>query len=115
MREVATNEAGRFRLPEIAPGEYFLETLLPSGRVHRTDPFEVPDRNTLRRHYEVNERVEGKVFWDLEIIVVPSGLDVELVVVDGVGDPIPDAAATTRRLRASCAAVCAEPCRGASP
>ncbi len=99
VREVATNEAGRFRLPEIAPGEYFLETLLPSGRVHRTDPFEVPDRNTLRRHYEVNERVEGKVFWDLEIIVVPSGLDVELVVVDWVGDPIPDAAVTASQGR----------------
>jgi hypothetical protein len=92
LREVATGADGRFAIPELAPGEYFLETLLPSGRVHRSDPFELPDRDALHRLYEVDEREAGELFWDLGRIDVPTGLDVAVRVLDGAGEPIRGAA-----------------------
>lgn len=91
-REVATDAEGRFVVPELAPGDYFLETLLPSGRVHRSDPFTVPDRVTLHRIYEVDEREPGELFWDLDRIDVPTGLDVAVRVLDPAGEPLAGAA-----------------------
>lgn len=100
-RAVPTDDDGRFELPELAPGDYFLETVLPSGRVHRTELFTVPDRDALRRQYEVDERLyePGDLFWDLGVIDVPSGLDVELRVLDATGDPIPGAAVSATQGR----------------
>ena len=46
---------GSFVVPDIAPGRYFLEMVLPSGRVHLTDPLDLPDRETLRRNYQIDD------------------------------------------------------------
>ena len=90
MREVESGDDGFFALPSTAPGAYFLEVVLPSGRVHHTDPFDLPDRDALRRNFEVDDRLadELDLYWDLGVIDVPSGLDVRFVVSDLEGEPI---------------------------
>lgn len=94
VREVESDADGAFVVPEIAPGEYFLETVLPSGRVHRTEPFDLPDRDALRRNFEVDDRLADTedLFWDVGRIDVPTGLDVAFLVLDPAGQPISGAA-----------------------
>ncbi|MCP4655223.1 MAG: hypothetical protein GY856_07370 [bacterium] len=85
-REVLTDEDGRFTLPELAAGEYFLETVLPWGRVHRSDPFLLPDPESYRR--ELGESVDKSLTWDVGEIDVADGLAVEFRVRDFAGRPI---------------------------
>lgn len=84
-REVVTNSDGGFRLPELAPGIYRLETLLPSGRLHHSDVFVAlspsPAFATL----------------DLGTIVVPDGLRLDVQVIDDTGAPISGAAVSARQ------------------
>ncbi|MEM9593907.1 MAG: carboxypeptidase-like regulatory domain-containing protein [Acidobacteriota bacterium] len=42
VRTAETDGDGRFLVPPLVGGRYVLETVLPSGRVHRSPPFEVP-------------------------------------------------------------------------
>ncbi len=85
-REVLTDADGRFTLPELAAGEYFLETILPWGRVHRSAPFLVPDPESYRR--ELGESAGKSLTWDLGEIDVADGLAVEFRVRDFAGRPI---------------------------
>ena len=85
-REVLSDQEGRFLLPRLAAGEYFLETILPSGRVHRTEPFRLPDRDTVRR--ETGAPAERVVVWDLGEIDVADGLTVSFQVSDPRGSPL---------------------------
>lgn len=89
-REVPTDADGRFALPPLATGEYFLETVLPSGRLHRSDPFDLaapavptPDLPPL----------------DLGTIETADGLSVEFQVTDTFGEPIADALVDARQGR----------------
>ncbi len=94
-REVLSDADGRFALPALAAGEYFLETLLPSGRVHRSDPFELPSETALRTAAAVDDVTP--VAWDLGDIDVADGLVVELRVRDPEGQPIAGAVVAGRQ------------------
>lgn len=89
-REVTTDETGSFEIPSLASGDYFLETVLPSGRVHRSDPFTVPERSAVERL--LYARLDQEVYFEIDPIDVAVGLDVEVRVVGIDGEPIRDAA-----------------------
>lgn len=83
-RAAVTDVDGRFRLPELAAGEYLLETELPSGRLDRDLRFIVaaPDP-------ELEPLVDGAPLpLDLGDRIVSAGLDVVVQVVDPDGAPI---------------------------
>lgn len=86
-REVVTDGGGSFVLPAIAEGRYFLETLLPSGRVHRGEPFDLPSERAVRVAAVADDVVA--VSWDLGDIDVADGPVVEIRVRDPVGRPRP--------------------------
>ncbi len=84
-REVVTGDDGQFRLPELAPGGYRLEALLPSGRLHHSDVFvAVPPSPTL-------------AVLDLGTFAVVDGLRVGVQVVDDTGAAIVGAAVSARQ------------------
>ncbi|MCP3958836.1 MAG: carboxypeptidase regulatory-like domain-containing protein [bacterium] len=95
VREILSDEDGRFLLPRLASGEYFLETLLPSGRLHRTEPFELPGRDAARRQAAVPDAMF--VVWDLGEIDVADGLTVSFQVTDAAGSPLPGARVAARQ------------------
>ncbi len=97
LREVASDTEGRFALPRLAEGAYFLETLLPSGRVHRSEPFELPEPSAARLETGAGEA--QRVVWDLGEIDVADGLVVEFQVSDPQGQPIAGARVTGRQGR----------------
>lgn len=90
VREVVTDASGSFEVPSLAAGDYFLETVLPSGRVHRSDPFTVPEKPATERL--LYARLDQTVFFELDPIDVAVGLDIEVQVVGIDGEPIPGAA-----------------------
>lgn len=94
-REVLTDEDGRFTVPALAEGEYFLETVLPSGRVHRSEPFVLPAAAGLRFALAVDEL--STVSWDLGEIEVLGGLALQVQVRDPDGVPIPGARVAARQ------------------
>ncbi|MEE8526775.1 MAG: hypothetical protein V3T72_22810 [Thermoanaerobaculia bacterium] len=94
-REVVTGEDGRFTVPALAEGEYFLETVLPSGRVHRSDPFALPAAAGLRFALAVDEL--SSVSWDLGDLDVLGGLALQVQVRDPDGVPIPRARVAARQ------------------
>ncbi len=85
-REVTSDADGRFALPKLAEGEYFLETLLPSGRMHRGEPFALPAPEAVRQQTGAGD--DQIVIWDLGEIDVADGLVIELRVSDPQGLPI---------------------------
>jgi len=95
VRELPTGDDGRFEIPPLAPGRYFLETLLPSGRLHRTEPFDLPALADLR--LETAAEDGDRVVWELGDVDVADGLTVEFRVRDGDGDPIPTARVSGRQ------------------
>lgn len=95
QREVASDETGRFELPPLAVGEYFLETLLPSGRMHRSEPFLLPSPQAARR--ETTTDSSAVVVWDLGAIDVADGLVIAFEVADPEGRPLSDARVTGRQ------------------
>lgn len=92
-REVSTGPDGRFTLPALAPGEYFLEALLPWGRLHRSDPFTVPEPDVA----ETGTALEDRVVWDVGTFEVAGGLVVEVRVTDPDENPLPGAVVTARQ------------------
>ncbi len=97
LREVPSDADGRFILPRLAQGEYFLETLLPSGRVHRGEPFALPVPAAVRRRTGAGEG--QTVWWDLGEIDVAAGLVVEFQVTDPQGMPLARAQVAGRQGR----------------
>ncbi len=95
VREVTSDAEGHFLLPRLAQGEYFLETLLPSGRLHRSESFELPDPSQVRRETGAAEGQE--VVWALGRIDVADGLVVRFEVRDPRGRPIAGARVTGRQ------------------
>lgn len=87
VREVATDEAGRFSLPPLSPGEYRLEVRTAGGRLHHGEPFAVPALAALK-----GKAPEGKTAapprLDLGEIVLPQGLSAEVVVTSAAGLPL---------------------------
>ncbi len=94
-REVPSDAGGHFALPRLAQGEYFLETVLPSGRIHRGDPFELPDLRALRRRTGAGD--DQIVVWDLGEIDVADGLVVAFQVSDPEAEPIAGARVAGRQ------------------
>ncbi len=92
VREVASDADGRFVLPPLAEGEYFLETVLPSGRVHRGEPFELPALEAVRLQAGDDDAV-----WDLGEIDVADGLIVRFEVTDLEAEPIAGARVAGRQ------------------
>lgn len=83
IREVRTDDTGRFELPPLAPGRYRLVLALPNGRRDQGTVFEVgPPRR---------ERDGTIAAVDLGSLDFPSGLTVEVAITDAVGQPIPAA------------------------
>ncbi len=96
-REIEGDGEGRFELPPLAAGVYFLETLLPSGRVHRGEPFELPDPGELGR--STGAGTGDTLVWDLGEIDVTDGLVVAFEVADPLGEPISGARVAGRQGR----------------
>ena len=94
LREVASDGDGCFVLPPLAEGEYFLETVLPSGRVHRGEPFELPALEVVRLRTAAGAKA---VVWDLGEIDVADGLTVQFQVTDLEGEPIAGARVAGRQ------------------
>lgn len=95
MREVRSDEEGLFRLPRLAPGEYFLETVLPGGRVHRSDPFAVPPLAELGE--DAGGVAEEDLVFDLGDVDVSRGLRLEIRAVDVRGTPLPGVRVSARQ------------------
>lgn len=95
LREIESDEEGRFELPPLAMGTYFIEAVLPSGRVYRGDPFELTSLEALElsRAPEAGERV----VWDLGILDVADGLILEVRVLDLEDQPLPDVRVSARQ------------------
>lgn len=95
-REVVSDADGFFTLPPLASGDYALETLLPSGRLHRSEVFSLPDLRTSRQQLAAAE--SDRVVWDLGEIEVQDGLGVEIRVQSATAfEPIADAQITARQ------------------
>jgi len=93
VREVETDEDGRFTLPALAPGDYRLLLELPGGRRDHETTFTVtlPRRagpNAGTRTPAVAEPLDSLDLGDLDF---PAGLSVEVVVIGPDGQPIPGA------------------------
>ena len=95
QREVATGDDGVFQLPAVAAGEYFLETLLPSGQVHRSDVFRLPEERLNRQR--VAAEAGQPVVWDLGDFEALQGLSVEVRVQSTLGEMISGARITARQ------------------
>ena len=101
VREVETDREGRFALPPVAEGSYFLETILPTGRVHRSEVFEVDLAESLDELPRPGARREGEPLpaFDLGILDVAEGLDLEVRVADPSGRPVLGAEVSARQGR----------------
>ncbi|MEM1182020.1 MAG: carboxypeptidase-like regulatory domain-containing protein, partial [Acidobacteriota bacterium] len=97
LRRTTTTDAdGRFRTPPLRPGRYHLETRLPTGAVHRPDPFELPDAADLEA--ATGPRADQElIVWDLGELDAADELAVEVIVLDGDGQPLPDARVDARQ------------------
>ncbi|MEM9556423.1 MAG: hypothetical protein AAGC60_19355 [Acidobacteriota bacterium] len=94
VRSVATDAEGFFRLPPLAPGSYRLETVLPTGRLHRSEPFELPPPSAL----DAGEGAGGAgTPFDLGAIDVAEGLSVEVEAVDLEGRALAGVEVTARQ------------------
>lgn len=87
VRTVETDQEGRFRLPELAPGHYQLTTTLPGGRKHVLDVFEILSAPPLAEEGTPDE----EPVYDLGEIWVDPGLSLGIVVMNSSGLPLADA------------------------
>ncbi len=85
-RAVATDDGGHFRLPQLAQGRYQLETVLPNGRVHHSEAFDVPEVSDGRR--QLGAFGDPAPAWDLGEILVDDGLEIAFEVIDPDGNPL---------------------------
>lgn len=81
VRHVVTGPDGRFSFPQIASGDYQLEIQAPGGRIQHPSSVSVPPSST---SYLGKERKA----LDLGDILLEPGVDVEVRVTDGRGDPV---------------------------
>lgn len=86
QRLVETDDTGAFELPPLAPGDYFLETLLPSGRLHRSEPFSVPSLEIAR--FRAGTPDEKAIRIDLGTINVEAGLTLRIRALDADNEPL---------------------------
>ncbi len=94
-REVTSDDDGYFVLPRLAQGEYFLEAMLPSGRLHRGEPFGLPNPGDPVLQADVG--TGETLVWDLGEIDVADGLVVEFQVTNLQGESIGGAAVAGRQ------------------
>lgn len=94
-REVLSDSEGAFVLPEVAPGSYFLETLLPTGRLHRSEAFDLPQRSVSQGRLAASE--EQLIFWDLGDIEVLDGAALEIRVQSTTGEMVSGAQISARQ------------------
>ncbi len=94
-REVTSDGDGYFDLPRLAQGEYFLETMLPSGRLHRGEPFELPDPGDSA--LQAGLGAGQTLVWDLGEIDVGDGLVTEFRVTNPQGEPLAGAVVAGRQ------------------
>lgn len=110
IRALRTDTFGRFETPAIAPGTYFLEIRLPSGRLYRGQEFilegasEDDSRPTDRPG--AGEREDDSIGsslaeepepFDLGRIDIDEGLALEARLLDPADQPIPDAVIEARQ------------------
>jgi hypothetical protein len=88
VRHTESGREGLFHLPEIGPGDYFLEVTFPSGRVHVSEPFTVPPPRPARPSGGGEPPVPVV---DVGRIEIDPGLVVEFLVTDLAGRPIAEA------------------------
>ncbi len=86
QREVTSDDQGIFRLPALAAGRYFLETLLPSGQLQRSPVFELPEARLNRQRLAADD--QQPLFWDLGDLETLNGLSVEVRVQSTLGEMI---------------------------
>ena len=95
-RRISSGADGRFLLPPLAAGRYLLETVLPTGRLHRSEPFDLPAAADAR--LEAGPVTGGeRVVWELGELEVEDRLAVAVRVVDQDGRGIAGAAVTARQ------------------
>ncbi|MEO1366326.1 MAG: carboxypeptidase-like regulatory domain-containing protein [Acidobacteriota bacterium] len=95
-RSVDTDADGRFALPPLRPGTYRLETRLPTGAIHRPEPFELPAVDDVLD--AAGPRGEDdQVVWDVGEFEAIDGLAVEVFALDGDGRPVEGAAVEARQ------------------
>ncbi|MEO1088603.1 MAG: carboxypeptidase-like regulatory domain-containing protein, partial [Acidobacteriota bacterium] len=95
-RSVDTDADGRFTLPPLQPGTYRLETRLPTGAVHRPDPFELPAVDDVLDAAGPRGD-DDQVVWDLGEFEANDGLAVEIFALDGDGQPVEAATVEARQ------------------
>jgi hypothetical protein len=94
VRDVASDLSGRYAIPRLAPGRYFLEARSPGGRSGRSEPFTVPAPERLRRTAgdaaELAEPTESPepATLDLGDWALAAGVDLPVTVADAAGAPI---------------------------
>ncbi|RMH21265.1 MAG: carboxypeptidase regulatory-like domain-containing protein [Acidobacteria bacterium] len=90
-REVMSDEEGRFVLPPLAPGDYLLESILPSGRIHHSETFTLPAPAEARAELGVLDQ-RLPLTWELGDFDLAGGLAVTVVVTAAGGGPLAGAA-----------------------
>jgi protocatechuate 3,4-dioxygenase beta subunit len=85
VREIASDRAGRFTLPQLAPGEYLLQVRAPGGRIHHQE-VSVPRPEALLPKGRRPAAAEATL--DLGEIALEEGLSVAVFVTGPGGAPI---------------------------
>jgi hypothetical protein len=88
VRTVASDEHGRFHIPQLAPGEYLLDVKLPGGWLHQRD-LSVPRREALLPKGPKGAAAEAVL--DLGEIAFDEGISFEVFVTGLGGQPVPSA------------------------
>lgn len=89
QREVTSGRDGRFRTPEIAPGEYRLAIVAPGGRMFHGEPFTVPPRETLLPRRRPDPQAPAVL--DLGRFAVDAGVTLEIFATGPGGAGLPGA------------------------
>jgi hypothetical protein len=88
LREIATDAAGRFKTPQLAPGEYVFQLSAPGGQVLRKD-VSVPSPESLLPRWP--RPAEAEAVLDLGEIGFDSGVSLAVFVTGPGGEPVPEA------------------------
>lgn len=97
VRAVHCDDQGRFAVPLLAPGEYFLDIHSPGGRIDRGDPFTVPPPEKLIS--KGKKAPPGPPVFDLGERVLEEGVRVEVSVTDAAGQPVAKAGVGAGQVR----------------
>ncbi|MEM8960805.1 MAG: hypothetical protein AAGD38_04940 [Acidobacteriota bacterium] len=95
IRDVRTDEDGVFLLPPLATGRYRLETLLPSGRLHHDEPFDLPTAVEVRTAAFADE--DDQIVFQLGTITIADALAVSVLAVDEIGRAVPGVKVSARQ------------------